>query len=170
MEETKVINNFFNADYSWDNFIKSISDAYDVNDPNNKIEGPKEVIGKVNFWQKLTVTLDNINEQNFAGIEDKVAKLVELHRTFKNVPNRCTGYFGAVSFTNKEPTTGKHSDPIDVIYCQFIGSVVWSIFTDEGKKDFTLNPGDIIYVPKDIDHEVISLTPRAAISFMFDAL
>jgi len=170
MEETKVIANFFNADYSWDNFINSISDAYDVNDPRNKKEPAKEVLGKINFWQKLTVTLENINEQNFPGIEDKSKKLTDLHSSLRNTVSRCTGYFGAVSITNKEPTTGKHSDPMDVIYCQFIGSVVWSIFTDSGQQDFTLNPGDIIYVPKYIDHEVKSLTPRAAISFMFSAV
>lgn len=167
MEKTKVITNFFNAEYSWENFIKSINDAYDLNDPNNKKEGPKEVVGKVNFWQKLTVTLDNINEKNFPGIEDKVNKLVELYGTFGDTPNRCTGYFGAVSLTNKEPTTGKHSDPVDVIYCQFIGSVEWQISNNDGTEKHVLNPGDIIYVPNSTMHEVISLTPRAAISFMF---
>lgn len=167
MEKIKLINNFFNTDYSWDNFINSISDAYDLNDLRNKKEGPKEVIGKVNFWQKLTMTLDNINEQNFPGIGKKVKELTELHNSIANTKSTCTGYFGALSITNKELTTGRHSDPIDVIYCQFVGSVVWSIFTDQGKEDFVLNPGDVIYVPKSIDHEVLSLTPRAALSFMF---
>jgi hypothetical protein len=162
-----VIPKYFNEDYSWNNFINSINDAYDVNDPKNKIEGSKEVVGKVNFWHKLTVTLDNINEQNFPGIGNKVDKLTDLHSMLKGISSKCAGYFGAVSFTNKEPTTGKHSDTVEVIYCQFIGSVVWSVYTDEGKKDFTLNPGDIIYVPKSMEHEVVSLNPRAAISFMF---
>lgn len=164
-----VIPQYFNEDYLWNNFINSINDAYDFNGPNNKAESYKEVIGQINFWHKLTMTLDNINEQNFPGITNKVDKLTDLHLMLKGIPSKCSGYFGAVSLTTKEPTTGKHSDPIDVIYCQFIGSVVWSVYITGEKKDFILNPGDIIYVPKSMEHEVLSLSPRAAISFMFES-
>ena len=175
MEETKlgkqgvlVVNNFFNADYSWNNFINSISDAYDLSNPDNAVHPNKEVIGKVNFFQKLTMTLDNINETNFPGLQEKINKLTELHETVKP-STKCVGYFGAVSLTTKEPTTGKHNDPIDVIYAQFVGSVTWTIYDDIEPESFTLNPGDIIYVPKDVMHEVTSLSPRAALSFMFEA-
>ena len=74
-----VLNNFFDQDYFWDNFINSINDAYDLNDPNNKIEPAKEVLGKINFWQKLTMTLENINETNFPGIQAKADRLEQLH-------------------------------------------------------------------------------------------
>jgi quercetin dioxygenase-like cupin family protein len=163
-----VLNNFFDQDYSWDNFINSINDAYDLNDPNNGIVFSKEVIGKINFFQKLTLTLENINETNFPGIENKAEKLTQLHEQLSK-PGKCLGYFGAVSFTTKEPTTSKHNDPMDVIYAQFVGSVTWTIYDEDGSEVHTLNPGDIIYVPKSVMHEVTSLTPRAAISFMFEA-
>lgn len=163
-----VINKYFNEDYSWDNFINCINDAYDLNDSNNRVEESKEVIGKVNFWQKLTMTLDNIDSKNFPGIENKLEKLKKLHFDLKG-SSKCTGYFGAVSLTDKEPTTGKHSDPIDVIYCQFVGSVTWTVFDENKSNVFILNPGDIIYVPRSVVHEVKSSNPRAAISFMFEA-
>ena len=114
------------------------------------------------------MTLDNINEKNFPGLEEKIKRLTELHKTI-NPNSRCLGYFGAVSFTTKEPTTGKHNDPIDVIYSQFIGSAIWTIYNEEGSESFQLNPGDIIYVPKSVMHEVTSISPRAALSFMFEA-
>lgn len=164
-----VLNNFFNQDYNWDNFINSISDAYDLSDPKNGILFGKEVIGKINFFQKLTLTMENINETNFPGVEDKANKLTQLHQELSK-PSKCIGYFGAVSFTTKEPTTSKHNDPIDVIYAQFVGSATWTIFDEDGSDVHVLNPGDIIYVPKTIMHEVTSLTPRAAISFMFGDL
>jgi mannose-6-phosphate isomerase-like protein (cupin superfamily) len=163
-----VLNKFFNQDYSWDNFINSINDAYDLNDANNKVEPAKEIVGKINFWQKLTMTLENINEANFPGIQVKADRLAQLHQQLSG-SGKCIGYFGAVSITNKEPTTGKHSDPIDVIYCQFVGSVTWTISDENGSESHVLNPGDIIYVPKSVDHEVTSMSPRAAISFMFEA-
>lgn len=164
-----VINKYFDEDYSWNNFINCINDAYDLGDPNNKIEGSKEVLGKINFWQKLTMTLDNINSKNFPCIEIKLEKLKNFHSSLKGL-GKCTGYFGAVSLTDKEPTTGKHSDPIDVVYCQFVGSVTWTIFDEYNTEIFILNPGDIIYVPKSVVHEVKSSNPRAAISFMFESL
>ena len=99
---------------------------------------------------------------------NKLEKLKNLHLSIKG-SSKCTGYFGAVSLTNKEPTTGKHSDPIDVIYCQFVGSVTWTIFDENKSNVFILNPGDIIYVPKSVVHEVKYSNPRAAISFMFEA-
>jgi len=163
-----VLNKFFDEDYSWNNFINSISDAYDLNDPNNGMSFSKEVIGKINFFQKLTLTLENINEKNFPGIEGKAERLTQLHEQLSK-HGKCLGYFGAVSFTTKEPTTSKHNDPMDVIYAQFVGSVTWTIYDEEGSESHVLNPGDIIYVPKSVLHEVTSLTPRAAISFMFEA-
>lgn len=175
MQETKnglcgvlVMTKYFEEDYSWSNFINSINDGYDSNSLGNRVETSKEIVGKVNFWKKLTMTLDNINSKNFPGIEDKIKKLNEFCNSI-NLSSKCIGYFGAVSFTDKETTTGKHSDPIDVIYCQFVGSVEWTVFDEEKSENFILNPGDIIYVPKSIIHEVTSLTPRAAISFMFEA-
>ena len=163
-----VLSKFFDEGYGWDNFISSINDAYDLNDPNNGMVFSKEVIGKINFFQKLTLTLENINETNFPGIESKAERLTQLHEHIAK-PGKCLGYFGAVSFTTKEPTTTKHNDPMDVIYAQFVGSVTWTIFDEDGSETHTLNPGDIIYVPKSVLHEVTSLTPRAAISFMFEA-
>jgi mannose-6-phosphate isomerase-like protein (cupin superfamily) len=160
-----VLNKFFDEGYGWDN---SINDAYDLNNPNNGIVFSKEVIGKINFFQKLTLTLENINETNFPGIESKAERLTELHEQLSK-PGKCLGYFGAVSFTTKEPTTSKHNDPMDVIYAQFVGSVTWTISDEDGSESHVLNPGDIIYVPKSVMHEVTSLTPRAAISFMFEA-
>jgi ribosomal protein L16 Arg81 hydroxylase len=175
MEETKLgkqgvlfVKNFFNRDYFWNNFINSIDDAYDINSLVNRVEPTKEVIGKINFFQKLTMTLDNINEKNFPGLQEKINILTDLHRTIKP-ETKCLGYFGAVSLTTKEPTTGKHNDPIDVIYSQFIGSANWTIYDEEGSETFQLNPGDIIYVPKSVMHEVTSISPRAALSFMFES-
>jgi mannose-6-phosphate isomerase-like protein (cupin superfamily) len=176
------LNKYFNEDYDWSNFINAINESYDVNNPNNKIDSFKEKLGNIVFWRKtkLTMTLelkqplslpnqllDGINEKIFPGIQDKAKKLTELHQKLSKA-GRCVGYVGVVSFTNKEPTTGNHSDPMDVIYCQFIGSVTWTVSNDNSSEIFVLNPGDIIYVPKNTMHEVTSLSPRAALSFMFE--
>lgn len=151
----------FQDNYSWENFINFINYAIKQDNPNAIKTDVKETIGYVNFWQKLTMTLDNTSDEYFPGIEEK-------HLTLQSfIDKPYIGRFGAVSLTDSEPTTGKHSDPITVIYWNCIGVVEWKVYTEIGEKVFILNPGDVILVPKDIVHEVKSLSPRAAISFMF---
>lgn len=162
-----VIRNFFDKDYSWDNFVNAVNDAYNFDSKKNEtIQEIPEVVGKIRFYQKLTMVLDKVSEKNFSGLLSKIIKLKDLH-TKINLYSECVGYFASVSFTNKEPTTGKHYDLEDVIYCQFIGSVSWTIYDKEISESVDLNSGDIIYIPRSVVHEVKSLSPRASLSFMF---
>lgn len=154
--------NVFANEYTWDHFIKFISHAIKQDNPNASITNSKETIGYVNFWQKLTMTLDNLSNEYFPKIEEK-NNFLEMF-----LDKKACGKFGAVSFTDSEPTTGKHSDPVTVMYWNCIGSVQWNVYPESGEQIFVLNPGDVILVPSDITHEVISLEPRAAISFMFE--
>lgn len=55
---------------------------------------------------------------------------------------------------------GKHSDTEDVYFWQCQGSTKW--ITDHG--EHILEPGDMIYIQASVNHEVISLTPRAGLS------
>jgi mannose-6-phosphate isomerase-like protein (cupin superfamily) len=55
---------------------------------------------------------------------------------------------------------GKHIDDVDVYFWQVKGQCEWIV---EDRK-YLLNVGDLIIVPKLIEHEVIPLTPRAGIS------
>jgi ribosomal protein L16 Arg81 hydroxylase len=55
---------------------------------------------------------------------------------------------------------GRHVDDVDVYFWQCQGSSKWVMDDCE----FILTPGDMIYVPKGIYHNVIPLTPRAGIS------
>jgi ribosomal protein L16 Arg81 hydroxylase len=63
---------------------------------------------------------------------------------------------------------GKHKDIADVIFWQVVGKTHWTIETKQGTREHILLPGDAIYVPANMWHHVISLTPRAGISFGLD--
>lgn len=155
--------NVFSNTYSWDNFINFINYAIKQENPEAKSTDFKQTIGYVNFWQKLTLTLDNLSNTYFPEIEEKNEFLANL------VDKRPLGKFGVLSLTDSEPTTGKHSDPVTVMYWNCIGSVEWTVFSENQNYSFILQPGDIILVPANMLHEVKSLGPRAAISFMFEA-
>lgn len=154
--------NVFENSYNWNNFINFLSFAIKQNNPNATTTDIKKTIGFVNFWHQLTMTLDGLNDFYFPELTEK-NKFLESF-----IDKKSLGNFGAMSLTDSEPTTGKHSDPVTVMYWNCIGSVKWNVFLDSAEQSFILNPGDVILVPADITHEVISLEPRAAISFMFE--
>ena len=74
-------------------------------------------------------------------------------------------YIGLTKFSE---SFGKHKDNADVFFWQIIGSTSWKVFTQTGIKEHTLNVGDVIYVPRYMEHEVTSLCPRVGISFGLD--
>ena len=55
---------------------------------------------------------------------------------------------------------GRHNDEVDVYFWQCQGSTKWVMDDCE----YVLEPGDMIYIPRGIYHNVIPLTPRAGIS------
>ena len=155
--------NVFKDDYSWDNFINFINYAIRQDNPDASKTNSKETIGYVNFWQKLTLTLDNLSNDYFPELDEKNIFLSTL------IDKKSIGRFGDVSFTDSEPTTGLHNDPVTVMYWNCLGTVEWKVLTESGERYFILSPGDVIVVPSTLQHEVKSLGPRAAISFMFEA-
>lgn len=155
-----VFKNIFTNLPSWENFFNHISDGIQVKDHGGGNFGSKEVVGKVNFWSRLTMTLEDPSVKYYKNLEEYINKL----KTFQDY--NFQGSFCAISITVNEPTTGIHHDPVDVFYLQCIGDVKWKIYKDQ-EQEYTLSPGDVIYVPSGVTHEVVSLSPRASISFMF---
>lgn len=66
-----------------------------------------------------------------------------------------------INFIYNGETFGKHVDKVDVKFWQIIGKTKWII----NDKEYILERGDLINVPKGIYHEVIPMEPRAGISF-----
>lgn len=85
----------------------------------------------------------------------------------KNIMNKlnCNTAHLYFNITTASKTFGNHNDSMDVYFWQCQGKSIWKI---ENSMDFTLEPGDLIFVPKNIWHNVIPLTPRAGISFSKD--
>ena len=68
-----------------------------------------------------------------------------------------------VSFSEHSYTYGMHRDNCDVLFWQVIGKTKWITQGCE----YVLSSNDLIFIPKEIDHQVTPLTPRVGISFGF---
>lgn len=90
---------------------------------------------------------------------DKVKKVLE-----ENNFNVAHLYFNIITSAS---TFGKHNDTMDVWFWQCEGVTKWII---NNKESIILNPGDLIYVPAKVDHEVVPLSPRVGISMSREKL
>ena len=157
-KEPKFLPSIVTPTFNWDSFINHINKS--IAAPSDQPISDIRVNG-VRFWDKLTVTSDYATEEVFPGIAN-ISNVLNVHRSrFKTV-------MSIVSLTTVEKTTGRHFDQDDVVYLQCIGSVVWTVWYNGSHTEFTLNPGDAIYVPAFLEHHVQSLTPRAALSFIYE--
>jgi uncharacterized RmlC-like cupin family protein len=158
IKEPKFLASIVEVSFDWDNFINHINSG--IKQPTNQSHSDIRV-NNVRFWDRLTVTTDYATEDFFLNLSSLSEVLNVTNSRFKTV-------MSVVSLTTSEKTTGRHCDQDDVVYLQCIGSVVWTVWHDDSFTDFTLNPGDAIYVPAFLDHHVQSLTPRAALSFIYE--
>jgi ribosomal protein L16 Arg81 hydroxylase len=69
-----------------------------------------------------------------------------------------------VSLTSVSNTFGKHNDFTDVIIWQCLGITRWTIY-DKQTVQYDLKPGEFLYIPRNMFHDTIPITPRASISF-----
>lgn len=73
-------------------------------------------------------------------------------------------YTTIISLTDSDPDTGPHYDDTHVFNFQLIGQSRWTIHHPDGPIEYFMNPGDFIFVPDGLVHEVKSLTPRVSLS------
>lgn len=61
----------------------------------------------------------------------------------------------------------RHSDPVDGFYIQCNGTTTWRAFYEDNVEEFNVEPGDMLFIPKGIDHSVESTSVRNAVSISF---
>ena len=98
-------------------------------------------------------------------IPQATAFLKEVQQFDPSLAGSAHVYIGLTKFSE---SFGRHRDNSDVFFWQVIGSTNWKVYPDDGVKEHVLTAGDIIYIPRYMDHEVTSLCPRVGISFGLD--
>jgi mannose-6-phosphate isomerase-like protein (cupin superfamily) len=126
---------------------------------------------KVN--EKLELKVRTFNNYGFTThYGDNIKKVFDIkntvHHTFKPSEPICTTHL-YISFLSSSESIGMHSDNTDVYFVLAKGKMKWII--EEVKDNFVLyemNEGDMIYIPKNVPHDPIPLSPRVGISIGFN--
>ena len=72
---------------------------------------------------------------------------------------------GYISLSSESKTYGRHKDEMDVWCWQMQGKTLWTVEGKNEKFEKILEPGELIYVPRDMWHNTKPITPRAGLSF-----
>jgi mannose-6-phosphate isomerase-like protein (cupin superfamily) len=128
---------------AWINFISLINTS--------KLRGELDLRRK--FYMRVPIKDDPDLLQHLTGIKKLGAQLAARLNLRVKVLN------AYVNIATDEERWPSHADPEDSLFIQCEGEVVW--YLDDG--EYTLQPGDAIYFPGGTMHEVVALTPRAAI-------
>lgn len=88
----------------------------------------------------------------------------KVEKQKKNLFSFCAIYF---SFFPHATSHGNHCDDTDLFHWQQIGQTQWKIVEDDKEYIHLLNPGDCIFIPEGVYHDVHPLTPRIGLSFGF---
>jgi hypothetical protein len=154
----------------WDYFINFIDHGSQQPMPKARQEEIEEGAdnsqfrkGLVGFWGHMTILIDRPKEDFFPGLEKIKSNLVSI---FNKNPS---GSIAIVSLSSSEKKIHRHEDETDSLYLQCVGSVTWRIYVGDSEEctDYELNPGDVIFVPSGISHEVFPNSARCSIVFSF---
>lgn len=150
---------------NWDHFINHLDFEYHnkkaafvANNPHRE-----RFIRGVLFKNPLYINITNPTKEMYPHID-------LFFNTFNQlIPYKGTALASYVNFS-KEESSNPHSDKKDHLYWQCIGSTRWKFYDNDYNliEEFKVNPGDVIYIPANLIHDVISEGPRAAIQFKYN--
>jgi mannose-6-phosphate isomerase-like protein (cupin superfamily) len=176
-QEATYIANYAN-EYpdKWEYFINFVDFCYKADwvqqtedERRRFIESGRLRKGFLQIWGYFTMFAENPN------IKPEI--MVNIDKLYQKIESEygetMRSSFAIVNFSNAENVTNRHNDLTHNFYVQCIGSVIWKIYDALDSlnfKEYTLQPGDAIFVPAGVSHEVVALEPRAAITVAFHGL
>jgi hypothetical protein len=175
--EVLYIKNFINEFLKWDDFISIINYQYnnsEGNDSPDKIKNQKS--GKPTKISKYTDFHYHLLELTFTNrpILDVESYLPQIKSFMdyirESVKTRAT-LKALVNIVGNEFSGNAHHDPYHVFSVQHIGTVDYKIFDSERNlTTYTLEPGDLIFMPSGTKHAISAPSPRGTIILDFEAL
>jgi|TARA_R100001460_G_scaffold106817_1_gene154751 cupin superfamily acireductone dioxygenase involved in methionine salvage len=146
-----LVKNFVSLERNYDfNFIS------DLIEENNLIIQQKSSIGNLKDVFQIVKISNTLTE--FKIFLDFLSKLFKYERDAKDEVDL---FFNLVSQVGNS-----HIDEEDVFIIGLKGTTIYRVFDIENK-DYTIEKGDMIFIPRGISHKAIGLTPRIIASIGF---
>jgi mannose-6-phosphate isomerase-like protein (cupin superfamily) len=158
----------------WDYFINFVDYCYKADWVKQTEEEHKSFIqsgrlrkGLLQIWGYFTMFAENpLQKPDIMVNVDSLSNKIKTEYGEKEISS-----FAILNLSSAENVTNRHNDLTHNFYVQCIGSVIWKIYESIGSteyKEYTLSPGDAIFVPAGVSHQVTALEPRAAITIAFN--
>ena len=117
------------------------------------------------FWSRLTYQLYDPKDPLEADIKELLPILDWAHEVYGD---RVANTFALVSLMANRGQVGlKHSDDVDQFQWNCKGTSLWRT-GDDLEVETYIEPGDFIFIPKGINHEIETLTPRFVINLVIN--
>jgi len=158
---------------SWDDFFKIFSGALGTRHISSYTFGTTGIDQTDQLTDNLDDLIRIVKDIHPGEFMSALSIIHFLNATDNEIPEDAAEFYKFFRENSKEdipanfeslmvPT--RHADPIDGIYIQCLGNTYWTAYYEDRIERFALKPGDIMIIPKGIEHSVESLTPRVGVS------
>jgi hypothetical protein len=164
---------------NWSDFIENFDYNYNRDKDKNKNNPDRR------YLTDSIVVYNKFDPIIFDAIEDKATRLfdksLEVHSLIDGLTKKKVSSIKSImNFLGNEQEYWIHSDNHDVISWHCVGTIEWRFYKNLKEEDMektsiegaeydsvVLEPGDVVYVPAGVVHQVINNKPRASIVFQY---
>jgi ribosomal protein L16 Arg81 hydroxylase len=132
---------------SWQNVIDNLDSCFR--------RSPDDIL----YLPKMGMVVHNVLHHEYMQTLDLGDELSHIHN------GRSVSVHTYISFSKDSETFGKHRDDVDVYFLNAIGETEFTVWEDDVEYVYTLEPGDLLYIPKGLWHSTRPLTPRVGLSY-----
>lgn len=151
---------------TWTDFLKCIFEEIQV--PNEKLAEVMTYGKDVNerLLGNVIITEDYYFSPQTGDIEKYFSSIIPLKNYFKDVFGVHFGLAGP-KISLGPRYVAPHHDSWDAFTLQCQGTTTWTLTNPDTKErtDYFMNPGDILFFPHEVMHEISCTEPRAGLIF-----
>lgn len=152
----------------WIEFLNNVNSCVHDDDPvfrNEAFEkAGKKMIGLLQFWGEFNLVAPKTSN-HYKHKDYYIKEITSIY------DGELVDINAVLSVTDWDASSTRHHDDADVLNLQCLGKTKWQVCQNyEGPcEEFILDPGDIMFIPKKLWHEVSAIGPRANLIFGFEA-
>lgn len=164
---------------NWSDFIENFDYNYnrDKDKPKNTTD-PRHLTDKIIVYNKFDpIVYACIEGKDYPLFDKSLEASIAIEGLIKK---KASAIKSIMNFLGNEQEYWIHSDNHDVISWHCVGTIEWRFYKNLKEEDMekisiegaeydsvVLEPGDVVYVPAGVVHQVINNKPRASLIFQY---